>query len=355
MKSTASALDTSAEKSAATPKVPSQRGSDSTRSAGRAASALASSGWRTAAAAPRSGGTAAENEQHGAGGGEAAAHGGLTAGPEELLQDAGGHQEGRDQQRGVAEGEGRIPEDVERALSEAAADSGHATGGGQRVGHGKPESQEQDPELHEVHRCCTLEPPHRKVGGHHHRRGEDGERQRYPRGAFDEQSGGEQLRREHEEGGDEQETGERDPDRNAVAQLEEVAHRAEPGFGGDPPHPGAQPDGEEQGADARGPHPPEGGEPVLVAERGRADGRAGTDVRGEHGRENQPRRQAASGHEEAFRGTPPPGDVPADRDQQDRIGREDEEMRGHACLTAGGQGGVSAESGSSPGGGEAPG
>ena len=167
---------------------------------------------------------------------------------------------------------------------------------------------------------------------------------------------GEQLRREHEAGPDEQETFEFDPDRNAVAQFEEVVHRAELGFGGDPPHPGAQPDGEEQGADDRGAYPPAVPEPLLVAERSRADGRVGPDVRGEHGfakisRAGMPRPATKKlSAERPLRET-----YQAVRDQQDRIGCEDEEMRGHACLTAVGQGGVSAESGSSPGFAEAPG
>ena len=81
-----------------------------------------------------------------------AAPGGLTAGPEELRQDAGGLQEGRDPQPGLARRRGtRSRRCRTRPHPRALRIPATLTGGGQRGrSTGKPESQEQVPELHEV-------------------------------------------------------------------------------------------------------------------------------------------------------------------------------------------------------------
>ena len=87
MNSTASALDTSAENRAATPKHPSHRGSESISSAGRAASGLASPGMEDRGRRSEKRRNRREREQRDAGGGETAPDGALVPGPEQLLQD----------------------------------------------------------------------------------------------------------------------------------------------------------------------------------------------------------------------------------------------------------------------------
>ena len=111
--------------------------------------------------------------------------------------------------------------------------------------------------------------------------------------------------------------------------LEEVADRAQVALAGDAPDAGADREGEHDGTEGGGADPPPRAEPVAIAEAGGADGRPRADVGRDHGREHEPRAQGAAGHEEVARALHAPPDGEADRDQEERVGEEQREVKVH--------------------------
>ena len=197
------------------------------------------------------------------------------------------------------------------------------------------EPGEQRHELQQVDPGGRQEPAAAEVQDEHER---GDERPHHARHAGDHLEGpghGEELAGQEGERPEPEHRGDQHAHGAVEAPLEEVAHGEEAVRAREPVHPRRHHEAEHQAADRGRARPPPRGEPVPVAEAGRAHGRPRPDVRRQQRHEHHRAGQRAAGHEEVAGGPDAARHVEPGADHQRGVDDEQDEGGGHGPAGTG--------------------
>ena len=256
-----------------------------------------------------------------------------------LLQQAWRRDERRHEQHEKRNRGGAVPERAE-ALVRCGLHHGREAAGVRkcRRQHDGEPAQEDD-ELHQIHPRGSEQASRGKVRRHQPAAdqapgplGKAGHHAQDPGDAYE-------LAGEDRKGREPQHRRDQPAHGPAEVMLEQIARRQEPVRRGLSPDPRADPEREQQRPDGGRPVPPPGAQSVAVPEARGANRRAGPDVGGEHGREDEGRAQLAVRDEETRGTLNSAADGQAQQEQARRVADKKQEVQVHvSAAPPGGRG-----------------